>query len=76
MRVVGQPRARDLRHLARLVEAREHRREDTTLARLPPLRGQQARQRELQMKKWKRAWKIKLIEEKNLDWEDLYPTLF
>ena len=30
----------------------------------------------LQMKEWKRAWKIKLIEERNLDWNDLYPTLF
>ena len=37
---------------------------------------QQARQRELQMKEWKRAWKIKLIEERNLDWNDLFPTLF
>jgi putative endonuclease len=37
---------------------------------------QQARQRELQMKEWKRAWKIWLIEENNLDWNDLYPTLF
>jgi putative endonuclease len=36
---------------------------------------QQARQRELQMKEWKRAWKFRLIEEKNLDWEDLYLTL-
>jgi len=36
---------------------------------------QQARQRELQMKEWKRAWKIRLIEETNLDWDDLYPTL-
>ena len=36
---------------------------------------QEARQRELQIKEWKRAWKIKLIEENNLDWEDLYPTL-
>lgn len=36
---------------------------------------QQARQRELQMKEWRRAWKIKLIEESNLDWADLYPTL-
>ena len=35
----------------------------------------QARLRELQMKEWNRAWKIKLIEEKNLDWNDLYPTL-
>ena len=37
---------------------------------------QQARQRELQMKEWKRAWKIKRIEETNFDWLDLYPTLF
>ena len=37
---------------------------------------QGARQRELQMKKWKRPWKIKRIEEENLDWVDLYPTLF
>jgi putative endonuclease len=37
---------------------------------------QQARQRELQMKEWKRAWKIKLIEERNLDWNDLFSTLF
>jgi putative endonuclease len=37
---------------------------------------QQARLRELQMKEWKRAWKIKLIEESNFDWDDLYPSLF
>jgi putative endonuclease len=37
---------------------------------------QEARQRELRMKEWKRAWKIKLIEEQNLDWKDLYPALF
>jgi putative endonuclease len=37
---------------------------------------QQARQRELQMKEWKRGWKIRLIEEENLDWNDLYSTLF
>jgi putative endonuclease len=36
---------------------------------------QQARQRELQMKEWKRAWKIRVIEETNLDWDDLYSTL-
>jgi putative endonuclease len=27
--------------------------------------------REKQMKKWKRAWKLNLIEEKNPDWRDL-----
>ena len=37
---------------------------------------QDARRRELQMKEWKRAWKIRLIEERNLGWEDLYPALF
>jgi putative endonuclease len=37
---------------------------------------EQARQRELQMKEWKRAWKVKLIEGNNLDWLDLYSSLF
>jgi putative endonuclease len=36
---------------------------------------QDARLRELQMKEWKRSWKIRLIEENNLEWADLYPTL-
>ncbi len=37
---------------------------------------QEARRRELQMKEWKRGWKVRLIEEKNLEWDDLYPRLF
>ena len=37
---------------------------------------QEARRREVQMKEWKRPWKIKRIEEQNLDWDDLFPTLF
>ena len=28
--------------------------------------------REKQMKKWKRQWKIELIEAKNPEWKDLY----
>ena len=36
---------------------------------------QEARYRELQMKKWKRAWKIELIECNNPQWKDLYDTL-
>ncbi len=28
--------------------------------------------REKQLKKWNRAWKIRLIEESNPDWRDLY----
>ncbi len=34
---------------------------------------QQARLRELQMKKWKRLWKLSTIELNNPDWRDLYP---
>lgn len=36
---------------------------------------QDARLRELQMKKWKRLWKLHTIELRNPDWQDLYPTL-
>lgn len=28
--------------------------------------------REKQMKEWKRAWKLRVIEEKNPDWDDLF----
>jgi putative endonuclease len=28
------------------------------------------------MKKWKREWKLKLIERENPDWLDLSPSLF
>ncbi len=34
-----------------------------------------ARIRERQIKKWNRAWKIRLIEEMNPDWDDLFETL-
>ena len=36
---------------------------------------QEARLRELQMKKWKRAWKIELIERSNPRWHDLFDSL-
>ena len=29
--------------------------------------------REKQLKEWKRAWKLELIESSNPDWRDLYP---
>ncbi len=32
-------------------------------------------EREKRLKKWNRAWKIQLIEEKNPNWDDLLPTL-
>ena len=31
--------------------------------------------REKRMKKWNRDWKIRLLEELNLDWKDLYPSI-
>lgn len=31
--------------------------------------------RERQIKKWNRAWKIRLIEEKNPEWKDLYEEI-
>ena len=36
---------------------------------------QEARLRELRMKKWKRLWKLSEIERINPEWRDLYPTL-
>jgi putative endonuclease len=32
--------------------------------------------REKQVKEWNRDWKVKLIEENNPDWNDLYLDLF
>jgi putative endonuclease len=32
--------------------------------------------REKQLKKWNRSWKLRLIEETNPTWDDLYPALF
>ena len=31
--------------------------------------------REKQMKKWRRSWKLRQIEEKNPDWKDLYEQI-
>ena len=36
---------------------------------------EQAIVREKQMKKWRRKWKIDLIEKNNYDWRDLYEEL-
>jgi putative endonuclease len=36
---------------------------------------QEARLRELQMKKWTRLWKLSEIEQMNPDWQDLYRAL-
>ena len=31
--------------------------------------------REKQLKKWNRDWKLRLIEERNPEWRDLWPDL-
>ena len=31
--------------------------------------------REKRIKEWKRAWKVRLIEENNPEWRDLYPEI-
>ncbi len=31
--------------------------------------------REKELKKWRRDWKIRLIEESNPNWDDLYPGI-
>ncbi|NMG77105.1 GIY-YIG nuclease family protein [Aromatoleum diolicum] len=31
--------------------------------------------REKQLKKWNRAWKLRLIEDRNPDWRDLWPEI-
>jgi putative endonuclease len=36
---------------------------------------QSALKREKQLKKWKRQWKVDLIEKQNLDWVELYQGL-
>ncbi len=35
----------------------------------------EARDREYEMKKWRRDWKCNLIERDNPNWDDLYPVL-
>ena len=37
--------------------------------------SQAAIQREKQIKKWERAWKVNLIEEGNPEWKDLYENI-
>jgi putative endonuclease len=35
-----------------------------------------SRQREKQIKEWKRHWKLELIEKNNPEWRDLYEDIF
>jgi putative endonuclease len=37
--------------------------------------SENALQRERQLKKWRRAWKIQLIEKVNPEWKDLYEEI-
>ena len=37
--------------------------------------AENAIKREKRLKKWNRAWKVRLIEEHNPNWDDLYPGI-
>ena len=37
--------------------------------------AESAIRREKQIKEWRRAWKVRLIEEQNPHWVDLYPSI-
>ncbi len=37
--------------------------------------AENAIKREKQLKKWRRAWKVELIEENNSEWRDLYADI-
>jgi len=37
--------------------------------------AESAIKREKRLKKWKRAWKIELIEKQNPNWDDLFPVI-
>jgi len=41
----------------------------------PHEQAETAIRRERQIKKWRRAWKIRLIEESNPQWRDLYKDI-
>jgi putative endonuclease len=41
----------------------------------PHDRAEDAIIREKRLKKWNRAWKIRLVEEANPDWRDLFETM-
>lgn len=38
--------------------------------------AEQATNREQQLKKWRRSWKLELIESENPEWDDLAKSLF
>ena len=50
-------------HVHRLVYFEQHSNIDAAITR------------EKQMKKWNRAWKVRLIEEQNPNWLDLWPDI-
>lgn len=63
-------------HKAGLAEGFTKRHGVKTLVHAEPYdRVEDAINREKQLKHWNRAWKVKLIERDNFDWEDLYERL-
>ena len=63
-------------HKNGLVEGFTHRHQVDKLVYCEPFDdAENAITRERQMKKWRRAWKIELIENSNPEWRDLYDEI-
>ena len=63
-------------HRNGVVEGLSHRYEVDKLVYCEPFDdAESAITREKQMKKWRRAWKIELIENSNPEWRDLYDDI-
>ena len=63
-------------HRNGVVEGFSHRYEVDKLVYCEPFDdAESAITREKQMKKWRRAWKIELIENSNPEWRDLYDEI-
>ena len=72
-----EPRRQNLQHRDHLVDGFSNRHNATKLVWYELHESIEcAITREKQIKKWNRAWKIRLIEEMNPNWDDLYPKLF
>lgn len=75
--VTGDLAARTYTHREDLIEGFTHRYGVHTLVWYEAHGNPEtAIKREKQLKKWNRSWKLRLIEETNPRWDDLYATLF
>ncbi|MCK1744219.1 GIY-YIG nuclease family protein [Bradyrhizobium sp. 139] len=63
-------------HKAKLIESFTEKYDVATLVYFEQFDDpENAIKREKRLKKWNRAWKIRLIEKSNPNWDDLYPGI-